>query len=82
MSHIQTVKEKETIRIKIFGALDEQSRLPENIFCEKLFVDFENLTTLNSSGIRTWINWTQQLKSVKKIYLENCRFSLLTKPDM
>lgn len=65
------------MRINIVGEFDEHSKLPIDIECESLVVDFEGMTIINSAGIRTWLNWTQQIKNVSKIYLENCRFKFV-----
>ncbi len=77
MNKIEVLREDNNVRLKIIGAFDEQSKMPTDIDCDQLYVDFEGLTVFNSAGIRTWMNWTQQLKNVNKLFLENCRYKFI-----
>lgn len=59
--------------LKFSGAIDESTAFPNIVDCEKLVIDLDELTRINSMGIRVWLIWMRSLAHLPHIELENCR---------
>ncbi len=73
LSYNQTPKEGSTLRLEFFGNIDENSRFPapKNLNTNNLIIDLNNITMINSLGIRAWTRWMKELPA-KVITLEHC----------
>lgn len=62
------------MKIEIEGALDEHARLPSvpKPLKDRLTIDLQNLSAINSVGCRTWIQWIQSLEVQDGVELINC----------
>jgi hypothetical protein len=61
------------VTLKVLGSIDETCEFPLDLKCAKIIVDFQDLTTMNSYGIRLWLIWTAKMSAIKAIELINCR---------
>ncbi len=62
------------VLILISGILNQDIEIPIILDCQKLTVDFLNLTHINSNGISKWCSWIRLHKGVQAVYLENCPY--------
>ena len=60
--------------LKLTGPLDEHTELPTYTkpINGSLSIDLKDLSTINSVGCRTWINWIKSINASDGIYLYNC----------
>lgn len=58
--------------IQLAGALDEHAQLPTPPVVSEIYVDLENLTYINSVGVRLWIRWIQEVTKSTKVILIKC----------
>ena len=67
--------DKETIQIELVGPLNEDLKLPtvENEI-RKVQIDFKNVSSINSVGIRIWIDWLKSMMDKKIIYTQCPKF--------
>jgi hypothetical protein len=70
---IKTVKKDEYQIVEVHGHIDEVFMQVANTIpaSESYIFNFKNLISINSSGIREWILYTQKIKS-KKVILTEC----------
>jgi len=63
------------LAIVLKGAMDEEAVFPNTVHQrqEKIIIDLENVTLINSMGARAWVNWVRSLESLAScIVLEKC----------
>lgn len=72
MNKFEFTSEGKVSRLRINGYIDEKAEFPKVQTCDKLIIDLDGLTRLNSFGIRVWLTWIQTLTHVPLIELENC----------
>jgi anti-anti-sigma regulatory factor len=61
--------------IKLIGKVDESANfgpVPPKKTNQRLILDLEGVTLLNSVGLRSWVLWTRQLDRPEGIFLRNC----------
>lgn len=73
MSGIKLSEEGKVTRIKVLGAIDESTQLPEQLKSDVVIVDLEDLTLFNSMGVRIWLTWVRKKSGFNSLRLENCR---------
>jgi hypothetical protein len=74
MKRFELENDGQKVTLKIKGSIDENFQFPKDLKGELLVIDFDELKTFNSMGIRIWINWTPETKNnFKKVHLVNCR---------
>jgi anti-anti-sigma regulatory factor len=76
-------KTEDMILIELKGNLDEDFTL-KNVEVDNfknIVIDFENVSEINSCGIREWINFRLRLKD-KKITFRNCRKIIVDQMNM
>lgn len=61
-----------TTIVQLSGALDEHAQLPSISGPAEIYVDLENLSYINSVGVRVWIRWVQEVTKATKIILIKC----------
>ena len=54
------------------GPMDEHMDIPKVPVGPLIRVDLQQVTYINSIGIRKWIRWVQAMQAHSKIILENC----------
>jgi hypothetical protein len=59
-------------RIAMQGVLDESATLPEIKDGGKIFVDLDQVSMINSNGVRKWYDWIQRFKPPTEVILEKC----------
>lgn len=68
-----TVKHaKDSTHVEFVGALNESAQLPDLDVNLPIYLNFKQLTNINSSGIKMWWNWAQSFRPPTQIYLEEC----------
>ena len=67
-------KEGDILKIEIDGHIDEESVFPELDLggVNKMVVNLDKVTAINSVGIREWIKWSKGLGSVATIEIHHC----------
>jgi prepilin-type N-terminal cleavage/methylation domain-containing protein len=71
---VETYSDGRDLVVKITGNVDEYADFkkiprPPN---QRLVLDLAGVTMLNSVGLRTWVNWTRELRLPEGIFLRNC----------
>lgn len=75
MTEFKLTENNEQVELRIIGRLDEESdfsklKMPE---AKIYFFNLEELTTLNSMGLRNWLLWIKKLKvTIPKVF-KNCQ---------
>jgi hypothetical protein len=63
------------IILEIFGAIDAGAKFPTmQIKSKNLVIKFQNVTLMNSYGIKVWCKWAAELKDLPMIFLDECPF--------
>ncbi|MES2857314.1 MAG: hypothetical protein V4692_15700 [Bdellovibrionota bacterium] len=64
----------DTLRLTLAGTIDEDVTFPkvEDGPQTKIVIDLKDIKTINSVGIREWLNWIKPLTEKFEIVLENC----------
>jgi len=64
----------DTLRLNFAGTIDEDVTFPkvEDGSQQKIVLDLKDIKTINSVGIREWLNWIKPLSEKYEIVLENC----------
>jgi hypothetical protein len=64
----------EEVTLEIFGAIDAGAKFPSLQTKKNVVIKFQNVTLMNSYGIKVWCKWTAELKDLPMIFLEECPF--------
>ncbi len=82
-SQIKTVKKDEYQIVEFHGHIDEDFMRVANTIpdSDSYVFNFKNLVSINSSGIREWILYTQKIKS-KKVILTDCTKAFIDQASM
>lgn len=72
-----TKTDDKTTQLNLKGYLDENAQLPnvdELNEVDKLYINFGKLDFINSSGIKSWVNFSSQLDTLTQlqVYYVNC----------
>lgn len=70
----------DNIQLRLAGALDESALLPafpEGV-AGRLIVDLENVTMINSMGIKKWVDWTKTIRANGGMRLIKCSPAAVT----
>jgi hypothetical protein len=64
----------DTLRLNLSGTIDEDVTFPkiEDGPQKQIVLDLKDIKTINSVGIREWLNWIKPLSDKYEIVLENC----------
>ncbi len=61
-----------TTVVQLKGALDEHAQMPSLAGLAEVYLDLEELSYINSVGVRVWIRWVQEAVKTTKIILIKC----------
>lgn len=68
----EVLNETGATTVQLTGALDEHAQLPNLPEVAEVYVDLENLSYINSVGVRLWIRWVQEASKKTRIVLIKC----------
>lgn len=66
--------EGDTLKLTLSGVIDEDVTFPkvDDGPQKKIVLDLKDIKTINSVGIREWLNWIKPLSEKYEMVLENC----------
>ncbi|MGZ5280307.1 MAG: hypothetical protein ACXWC9_10210 [Pseudobdellovibrionaceae bacterium] len=60
--------------LEVSGAIDAAGRFPSIRTQKNLVIKFNNITLMNSYGIKVWCKWAAEHKDLPTIFLDECPF--------
>ncbi len=71
---VQVSADHSEIKLVMSGMISEETEFPnlDNYPAKKLIFDLQELTYINSLGIRDWVEWIEPLSAKFKIFMINC----------
>jgi anti-anti-sigma regulatory factor len=82
---VEIEKNGEKATIVMSGSIDEDTHLPKidlSGIDSRIAVDLENVTHINSVGIRSWLEWFKTLGANKKFFFQRCPRSVVMQMNM
>ncbi|HMN67468.1 MAG TPA: hypothetical protein PKC28_02920 [Bdellovibrionales bacterium] len=64
----------DAVILELAGALNENAKLPQVPTTPRLTINLDQVSQVNSVGIREWCGWIRKLPPTLKITLEGCPF--------
>ena len=83
---IQILQAEGWDRMMIIGPIDEEAEVHLTQFLktlgQKVVVNFRQITTVNSCGVRAWINFMRELSKGRQVVFEECKPEIISQINM